>query len=131
MPSPPAQAIIRTAQDAAAWCAPHLTGCTCEKLVVLHVDSERRLLWVAVEEGGRAADIDIPVRALVADAIRHCSAGLILAHCHPSGDPTPSQPDIVATLRLAELAAGLGIAVHDHLVFAGGACRSFRALGLL
>lgn len=54
-----------------------------------------------------------------------------LVHNHPSGDPTPSAADCRVTARLAEVAGALDIALHDHLVFAGGDCRSFRALGLL
>ena len=57
--------------------------------------------------------------------------GWSIAHNHPSGDPSPSRADIEATRRLAEAAAALGIRLHDHLIFAGGDCRSFRALGLL
>jgi DNA repair protein RadC len=38
---------------------------------------------------------------------------------------------VAATRKLAAVAAELGISLHDHLVFAGPDCRSFRALGLL
>ena len=75
--------------------------------------------------------VALPIRAIVADALRLDSAGLILAHCHPSGDPEPSAADIAATRRLSEMGAQLGLSLHDHLIFAGGECRSFRALGLL
>ena len=54
-----------------------------------------------------------------------------MAHNHPSGDPRPSRADIQATRRLAETADALDIRLHDHLIFAGTDCRSFRELGLL
>ena len=120
---------IRTARDAADLCEARFRGCTGEKLLVLHLDADRRLLRIVEEQGG-PAHVDIPVHAIVADAVRINSVGLILAHCHPSGDTSPSEADVAATRRLGALAAGLGIALHDHLVFGRG-CSSFRALGLL
>jgi DNA repair protein RadC len=59
------------------------------------------------------------------------SAGIILAHNHPSGDSTPSESDCRATRRLACAAEALDCAIVDHLVFAGGDCSSFRRMGLL
>jgi len=76
-------------------------------------------------------EIVLPMAAIFKAALNHGAAGLIVAHNHPSGDPTPSRADIAATRRLAETAANLGLVLHDHLIFAGGECRSFRELGLL
>ena len=56
---------------------------------------------------------------------------IIVAHNHPSGDPTPSEGDRRGTRRLWEAASAAGVRVSDHLVFGGGECRSFRELGLL
>ena len=44
---------------------------------------------------------------------------------------TESRAEIEATRQLAEAELPLAIWLHDHLVFAGGECRSFRELGLL
>ena len=71
------------------------------------------------------------MRAIFAAALGHDAAGMVIAHNHPSGDPRPSRADRDATRRLAETAPALGISLHDHLIFAGGGCRSFRELGLL
>jgi DNA repair protein RadC len=37
-------------------------------------------------------------------------------HNHPSGDPTPSQADIQMTRAIVDIAAPLGISVHDHII---------------
>lgn len=124
-------AMLRTARDAALLFGPRFAGCTRERLLVAHLDRERRLLHLAEEEGGTEASVAIPVRAIVADAIRFGSAGMVIAHCHPSGDPSPSAEDIAATRKLIEMAAGLGISLYDHLIFGGLKCRSFRAMGLI
>ena len=72
-----------------------------------------------------------PSREIIADAAAHGSAGILLAHNHPSGDPRPSDSDCRATRRLAGAAEALDCAVLDHLVFAGSECTSLRQLGYL
>lgn len=123
--------IVRTARDAACLFEPRLAGRRREALLVAHLAGDRRLLRLTEEGRGETGQIALPVRSIIADAMRLESAGLILAHCHPSGEPEPSHADIVATRKLRELGAALGLTLHDHLIFAGGECRSFRALGLL
>jgi len=122
---------ITTARDAADLLEPLFADRSGEMLAVLHLDTERRL--IALDElptaGGDA--VELPMREIFTAALNHGAAGIVVAHNHPSGDPQPSRADIEATRRLAETAANLGIRLHDHLIFAGGACRSFRDLGLL
>jgi DNA repair protein RadC len=80
---------------------------------------------------GSRASIDLPVRRILEDALRLGSAGLVIAHNHPSGDAQPSRDDVESTRELADTAARLGIRLHDHLIFAGGDMCSLRSLGLL
>ena len=123
--------IIGTARDAADLLEPLFERAGGEKLAVLHLDSERRM--IALDERHEAAKdgMELPMRAIIAAALELGARGMVIAHNHPSGDPSPSQADIAATRRLAETASNLGIRLHDHLIFAGGSCSSFRALGLL
>ena len=53
-----------------------------------------------------------------------------MIHNHPSGDPTPSPPDIEMTRQIVEAARALRITVHGHLVVGRDRVASFRALGL-
>jgi len=122
---------IRTAQDAAALLSPMLAHSAEEMIVTAHLDSGQRLIAVTVEEPGERGAVELPVRDMLAVALRLGAESLIVAHNHPSGDPTPSAADCDATRALAAAAGGVGIRIHDHLIFAGGDCRSFRALGLL
>ena len=73
----------------------------------------------------------IRVAEVFREAIRANSAGIIVAHNHPSGDPTPSKADITMTREVAAAAKALGIAIHDHLVIGRGGHASFKSLGLL
>ncbi len=101
-----------------------------ESLWVAHVDDQARCLHLSCHPGDETG-ADFPLREIISDAVHHGSAGLVLAHNHPSGDPTPSESDCRATRRLAAAAEALDCAILDHLVFAGKECTSFRRMGLL
>ena len=101
-----------------------------EHLWVAHVDDDARCIHLSRHDGSRAG-ADVPLRQILLDAAAHGSSGLVLAHNHPSGDPTPSATDTALTRRLALLGEAIDVALLDHLVLAGGQCRSMRAMGLL
>src|SRR4051812_31380568 len=101
-----------------------------EDLWVAHTDRQARCIHLSRHLGDETG-ADFPLRAIIADAVAHGSAGIVLAHNHPSGDPRPSDSDCRATRRLALAAEALDCAILDHLVFAGEQCSSFRSLGLL
>jgi DNA repair protein RadC len=103
-----------------------------ELLWVAHIDDRARCIHLGRYADGREGAVDLPVRRIIADAARFGSAGVVLAHNHPSGDPTPSAADCQATRTLARAAEAIDLAVVDHLVFAkAGQCRSLRRMGLL
>jgi DNA repair protein RadC len=65
-------------------------------------------------------------REVFRPAIKDAAKSIILVHNHPSGDPTPSEEDLVVTRRLEEAGATLGIHVLDHIVVARGGEASIR-----
>jgi DNA repair protein RadC len=101
-----------------------------ETLIVAHVDEQAQCLHVSRHLGDETG-MDFPIRQIIADAAQHGSAGIVLAHNHPSGDPRPSHSDCGVTRRLATAAEALDCTVLDHLVFGGDDCTSFRRMGLL
>lgn len=113
-----------------AFFAPCFAKLERETLLVAHVDEEARCTHLATYPGA-AESVDLPVREIIIEAARLSSAGIVLAHNHPSGDATPSFSDQRATRRLAAAAEAIDLTVLDHLVFAGNSCTSFRRLGLL
>jgi DNA repair protein RadC len=56
---------------------------------------------------------------------------IILAHNHPSGDPTPSQEDNALTARLVEVGKLVGIQVLDHVIIGQGRFYSYADQGRL
>ena len=101
-----------------------------EHLWVAHVDDDACCIHLTRHDGD-ASQADLPIRQIVADAARHGSAGVVLAHNHPSGDATPSASDKRITRRLALVGEAMDLAILDHLVLAGDRCRSMRQMGLL
>ena len=101
-----------------------------ECLWVAHVDRESNCLHLSRHEGD-ACSAGFPLRAIVRDAALQGSAGILLAHNHPSGDCRPSRADCHATRRLTVAAEALGCRVQDHLVLSENGFSSFRQLGLL
>jgi len=67
---------------------------------------------------------------LFKNAIRRNSASLIVAHNHPSGDPTPSPDDIAVTRAIIEAGKLLDVDVLDHLVIGSGKFISMKQRGL-
>jgi len=70
-------------------------------------------------------------REVFREAIKRSAASIIVAHNHPSGDPTPSQEDIQVTKRLADTGKLIGIEVLDHLIIGDGKFVSLKEKGYL
>jgi DNA repair protein RadC len=101
-----------------------------EHLWFAHVDDHARCIHLTRFDGSNG-HAPMPMREVVADAAVHGSAGIILAHNHPSGDPTPSASDCAITRRMALIGEAMDLSVLDHLVLAGLECTSMRSMGLL
>jgi len=70
-------------------------------------------------------------REVFADAIADRSAGIIIAHNHPSGTLVPSRADISITQRLKEVSKLVGIELLDHIILAKDGFYSFADEGLI
>ncbi|MEO1168099.1 MAG: JAB domain-containing protein [Pseudomonadota bacterium] len=111
--------------------APLVLGRDIEHAVVAHLDGDGRLVAISSAEGNRDC-IVLPFRQIVADALSHEGHAVLVAHNHPSGDPTPSEADIETTRKLADLLRPLSIRIYDHLILtSAGDSTSFRKLGWL
>ena len=65
---------------------------------------------------GTARETPIYPREVIRRALELGATALILAHNHPSGDPTPSRADIDMTAQIEAAAKALGLVLHDHLI---------------
>ncbi len=73
----------------------------------------------------------IHARELFHACIRRHAASVVIAHNHPSGDPDPSDEDIMVTTRLMAAGNVMGIKVRDHIIVTKETYISMRQKGLL
>lgn len=99
-----------------------------EQFRVLFLDKKNRLIRDEVQQIGTVDHTPVYPREVIKRALDLSSTAIILVHNHPSGDPTPSKADIEMTLKIAEVAASLGIVLHDHIIIAKDGHASLKAL---
>ena len=102
-----------------------------EVLAFAYLGAGERLLGLRHARSARADAHGLPVREVVRDVLAFGAVGVVMAHNHPGGDPTPSEADRAATRLLARALDPLGVRLLDHLIVADRGIVSFRALGLL
>ena len=96
---------------------PLVRGCQQEFFYVILLDAKNRLVGqpVHVATGAHDRCPASPTEIFSPVVKRGCTAAIV-AHNHPSGDPTPSNEDIAITIRLVDAAKILGIRLLDHIV---------------
>ena len=109
--------VVREPAMVAAQLRPLVSGLRQEVFWALLLDARNRLIGRPQEiSRGLLDSSPVHPREVFSAAIRHAAAGLILAHNHPSGDPTPSTEDLRVTRQLVEASRILGIRVLDHVI---------------
>ena len=102
-----------------------------EQFRILFLDKRNRLIRDEVQQTGTIDHTPVYVREVCRRALELNATAIILAHNHPSGDPTPSRGDIEMTKEIVRVAGSLGISVHDHIILAREGHASFKGLGLI
>jgi DNA repair protein radc len=123
--------IVASPQDVADFLMPRITDPKKEHFFALLLDVKSRLIrFQTVSIGTLDASLVHP-REVFKEAIAASSSSIIVAHNHPSGDPTPSAEDRKVTTRLIEAGKILGIDVLDHIVFGEEQWVSLKQLGMM
>ena len=98
---------------------------------IILLDSQHGVLRFERLFYGTIDSASVYPREIVKAALNSNAAAVILAHNHPSGDPTPSQADIDMTQEVADAAETLGIVLHDHIIISRHGHTSFKEMELL
>lgn len=114
--NPMPHSAVREPRDAYRCVARHLTGCERERFVVVVLDVKNRPRHVSAVFEGSVDACPIDPREIFAPALRERGTAILVAHNHPSGDPTPSKEDLILTDRLVEAGSLIGIPVLDHII---------------
>lgn len=95
-----------------------------EEIWIAALNSQKKVLKIEMLFRGTVNECLAHPRDVFRFVVKHNAAGFILAHNHPSGDPTPSTQDLKWTYILSRLSDWHEIPLFDHLVLAGNIYRS-------
>jgi len=101
-----------------------------EEMWVLLLNSKNQITHEVMVYRGQVGQISIRGAELLKEAIRVNAPTLILSHCHPSGDPTPSPEDVRVTAQINQGANLLGLDLLDHIVVGKDSWVSLKERGL-
>ena len=110
------QFTIHRPESAAPYLIQLLAGKSKEEFHILLLDTKNRILRSSQITSGLLDRSHVHPREVFREAVKYGTAKIILAHNHPSGDPTPSAQDIDCTKNLIAAGDILGIKVVDHII---------------
>jgi DNA repair protein RadC len=100
-----------------------------EMFIELCLDTKNQILKEEVISVGSLNANVVHPREVFKLALTESAAHIIVAHNHPSGDPTPSREDIEITKKLVETGTIMGITVLDHVIIGDGRHFSMKEAG--
>ena len=95
---------------------PEVRADSVEKVWVLCLDRKNKLIRAEPITSGTASGSLVHPREVFRPAIRHGASSIILAHNHPSGDPTPSSADLKVTKKILEASKAVDLSMLDHVI---------------
>ncbi len=108
--------VVRAPADAVALLVPEMSGLQQEQMRVILLDTRNRVLGIPLVYQGSLHTTMVRISEIFRDAVHHNCAGIILAHSHPSMDPTPSPEDVSLTTEAVRAGKLLDILLMDHLI---------------
>lgn len=109
----------------------HLQSERKEHFIVVTLDAKCHILRTATVHVGTVNMSVVGAREIFREAVRDGACSIIVAHNHPSGDPTPSPEDIEVTKRLVEAGKLMDIPVLDHVIVGYDDYFSFSRKGMI
>jgi DNA repair protein RadC len=95
---------------------PEVRSDSVEKVWVLSLDRKNKLIRAEPVTSGTATGSLVHPREVFRPAIRYGATAIILAHNHPSGDPTPSTADLRVTKKIFEASKTVDLDMLDHVI---------------
>lgn len=117
---------IRSAEDAGEYLLPRFFNERDEVLLLVCLDSQRRI--ISCQEMGRGVvnAVDTSIRKIAETALKAKASSVILSHNHPDGVALPSAEDDAVTRAAAKALMVLGIDLSDHIIVSGDDYISYR-----
>ncbi len=121
---------INGAADAAALVQYEMSALEQEHLRILLLDTRNHVLDIVEAYKGSVNSSQVRVGEVFKAAVRRNATAIIIAHNHPSGDPTPSPEDVAVTRALVQAGKLMDVDVLDHLIIGKGQYVSLKERGL-
>lgn len=102
-----------------------------EEFRILFLDKRNHLIADEVQGRGTVDHTPVYPREVARRALELSATAIILAHNHPSGDPTPSAADVAMTREIVSVLSPLHIVVHDHVIMGRDGHASLKGLKLI
>lgn len=122
---------FQTSKEAAHYCMEDLRHLERECFLLLLLNTKCELIHEKIISMGTINSTSITPREIFKYALAHNAVYLILVHNHPSGDPTPSNEDIVSTEKIIEVGRVIGIPVIDHIIIGDNKYISLKEQNLI
>ena len=107
---------IKSTDDIVMLLAPHMMHLKQEEFRVVLLTSRGRVIRSHIMSRGSLDQTTVHPRDVFRPAIAANAACIILVHNHPSGDPTPSDQDLLLTRELCMCSKIIGIEIIDHVI---------------
>lgn len=121
---------VKKPEDAYKIIKKDLFGKKQEYLYLISLDSRKKLISKDLICIGSINETLVPVREIIRKSLINNAVNIILAHNHPSNDPTPSHEDLLVTEKVAEACNLSGIYLLDHLIISDNRFISIKGLNL-
>lgn len=113
-------AVLDTSKKVAEYIAPHFKGVTNERMYVLCLDSNCKVLNFTQVSEGIINTAPLNTRKIMETALNCNASSIILVHNHPSGVVAPSRKDIDATIGMVNLMKKVSLRISDHIIIGNG-----------
>lgn len=122
---------IKTMEEAGKYAGELFAGMQAEKAYMICLDMRFCVIHTVCIGEGTLDEAPFYPRRVVAEALKHNAAKVILAHNHPGGSPKPSLKDLEATALAADILKKIGIELLDHIVVGPEGFLSLAGQGLI
>jgi DNA repair protein RadC len=122
---------VKSSADVASFLLPLMGSLKKERFLLLLLDKRNAISEVMDIEYGTVDQANPYIRDIIQVAIRYNAPSIIVAHNHPSGSTTPSEPDKRFTKSLMMAAQATGISFFDHIIIGDNRYFSFADEGLI
>ncbi|PKN47675.1 MAG: hypothetical protein CVU59_02030 [Deltaproteobacteria bacterium HGW-Deltaproteobacteria-17] len=129
--SPPPATPLCSPSEVFAYLAPRIGWPETEEFWVLGFNIRQHPLHLSLAAKGTPEQVSLSIGNVFRILLHHGAARGLVCHTHPSGDPSPSEADLVLTERIVQTGRMLGIPIIDHVILGQGGFSSLADGGYL